>query len=183
MDENAQHTEPKISARRKLIRGTFSVPAVLAVHNGSALAATSNNKACAIKSIAADPSTPPQPISGNTGDGFTRASYYADDTATPGLWVRHSDLVTIAGSKALGLVAATGSNTGFIRVITGGGYAFSTPGGNVSTNASGSVALLFDNGGAAPNTVRIVGFIQPSASAFATGTGVVTTSCWSSLKP
>ena len=183
MDENAQHTETKVSARRKLIRGTFSVPAVLAVHNGSALAAASNNKACAIKSIDADPSTPPQPISGNAGDGFTRASYYADDTATPKLWVRYSDLDTIAQSKGLSLRTPSGISTGFIQVVTGGTYTYGSPGGNVSSNPSGSVALLFDKNGTAPNTVRITNIIQPGVTSFGSGKGVVTASCWSSLRP
>lgn len=171
-------------ARRRLVRGSFSVPAVLAVHNGSALAASSNNKRCAINSIASDPQTPPQPITGAGGDGWSRTSYYLDSaTPTPRLWVRYSDVQTHASNKGLGLLAPTGTNTGFIRVVSGGAWAFGSPTGPVGATASGSVALLFDNAGAAPNTVRIIGIVQPGAAAFASGTGVVTTSCWSSLQP
>lgn len=187
MNENEQlHSAPS-SARRKLLRGTFSVPAVLAVHNGSALAAASNNKACAIRSIASDPATPPQPISGSGTDGWSRASYYLDANSTPRKWVRYSDLQTLANAKGVGLVIpstvnSSGVQTGFIRVKTGGLYEFGTPTGSVSNTPAGSVALLFDNAGAGP-TIRITGFVQQGAASFTTGTGVVTTSCWSSLKP
>lgn len=183
MDPQAPTPDAKTQARRRLIRGSFSVPAVLAVHNGSALAAASNNKMCAIKSIATDPATPPQPITGTGGDGWTRAPFYKDSASTPKSWVRYSDLSTIATSKGLGLVSPSGSNTGFVQVITGGTYAFGSPVGSVAATPAGSVALLFDNAGAAPNTVRIIGFIQPGAAAFGSGTGVITNSCWSSLKP
>lgn len=180
MNKTEQPVTP--SARRKLIRGAFSVPAVLAVHNGSALAATSNNKSCAIKSIASDPTTPPQPIVGTGADGWTRAAFYTDSSATPTRWVVYSDLSTIAASKGVGLTSPSGTNTGYIQVIAGGTYTYGSPTLPLSS-AAGSVALLFDNAGAAPTTVRIVGFIQPSATGFVANTGVVTTSCWSSLKP
>lgn len=182
MNENEQlHSAPS-SARRKLLRGTFSVPAVLAVHNGSALAAASNNKACAIKSIAADPASPPVPISGSSTDGWSRAAYYLDANSTPRKWVRYSDLMTHANAKGVGLVIPGGINSGFIRVKTGGLYEFGSPTGSVSNTPAGSVALLFDNAGAGP-TIRIIGFVQPGTTSFTTGTGVVTTSCWSSLQP
>lgn len=183
MNEHAPQTDTLSQARRKLLRGTFAVPAVLAVHNGSALAATSNNKRCAINSIASDPTTPPQPIAGAGTDAWTRAFYYNDQASPAAQWVRYADLVTLSGAKGVGLATPAGTNTGYIRVVAGGLYAFGTPTGNVGTTAAGSVALLFDNAGTAPTTVRIVGFIQPGAATFATGTGVVTGSCWSSLQP
>lgn len=43
MTEKSKDPSLKDSARRKLVRGAFAVPAVLTLHNGSAFAATSAN--------------------------------------------------------------------------------------------------------------------------------------------
>lgn len=181
MDELRDQADCRNKIRRKLIRGSFSAPAVLAVHNGSALAASSNNKRCAINSIASDPTTPPQPIAGSGGDGFSRANYYNDAASpTPALWVKKSELDTLAAGAGVGINSPSGTNTGYIQVITGGAYAYGTPTGSVGATPTGSVALLFQDSG---GSISIIGFVQPGTATFATNTGVVTGSCWSSLKP
>jgi hypothetical protein len=51
------HTDPAIasSARRRLVRGVFSAPAVLALHSGSALAASSNLRCVQNQAASMDP--------------------------------------------------------------------------------------------------------------------------------
>ena len=59
------------SARRRLIRGTFAAPAVLALYSGSALAVTSN-----LRCLANGMSPQPSPVVG-TADSYIRVELYS----------------------------------------------------------------------------------------------------------
>lgn len=183
MDHPAPSSDTVFRARRKLVRGTFAVPAALAVHNGSALAASSNNKRCAVNAVGSTSGgTAPAAIKGTGTDTFTRVAVYKDQASTPNYWVRISELQAQATNKGLGFVSPSGIDTGYVQVVPGGAFAYGSPTGSVGTVVQGRVAVLFDNAGTAPNTVRINGFVQYGATTLPTGKGVVTGSCWSSLQ-
>lgn len=180
MDHPAPSSDTLFRARRKLVRGTFAVPAALAVHNGSALAAASNNRRCAINSITDPTRTPPAGVVGTTHDGrWTRVKVY-QEAGTGYYWVSKTELNDFATAKNLGFLGPSGSGT-HIRSYTNGTYSYTlgSPSGGLSL--AGYVAVLFDNAGTAPNTVRVVGFVKWGATSFSGATGAVTGSCWSSL--
>ena len=51
MDDSQNTSSNKTAARRRLLRGSFALPAALAVHNGSALAQASNKLRCMINAV------------------------------------------------------------------------------------------------------------------------------------
>jgi len=84
--------DAKGSARRKLIRGSFAVPAVLTLHNGGAIAATSINN-----SLKRQNNNPMTKYASNSDDIWFRYQLWGwvkngavkyDD----GLWIKGSDL-------------------------------------------------------------------------------------------
>lgn len=92
MSNESTGLDAKGSARRKLIRGSFAVPALLTLHNGGAIAATSINNGLTRQNYR--PMT--QPTSG-TNDIWLRYQLYGwvkngvvkyDD----GLWIKGSEL-------------------------------------------------------------------------------------------
>ncbi len=176
MDERNTDSDNRRQLRRKLLRGSFSVPAVLAVHNGSALAATSSAQACAVKSIA-DRHAVPAPGAA----GWASVAYHNDGASPPKQWVLWNDLTTLAAASGVGLAIPAGANSGYIEYVAGGAYQFGAPVGSVATAEAGTVPLVFHDNG--DGTVTIVGLVQPGTTGFNTGSGVVSGSCWSSLRP
>jgi len=183
MDPQVPTPDAKTQARRRLIRGSFSVPAVLAVHNGSALAASSNKFRCAINATtgASNPAPAPGPA-----DNWTRVPVYQwdKDANTTKYYVKSADLIAVASSRGLGYVPPSGTDTGWIAFKSGAGYAFvKAPGGTV-TVSSANAAVLFDTVGTAPSqTVRVVGFVQPGSATTVSGMGAISASCWTSIQP
>lgn len=183
MDPQVPTPDAKTQARRRLIRGSFSVPAVLAVHNGSALAATSNKFLCAIKSTSGASNVAPAP--GPADDGWTRVQVYewkVSSTETR-FYVLDADLARKAGELGVAYVRPSTNNTGYFAYGANLGFTY-TPAPDIPDELTGSsawVALLF-----MPNTagsVDLVGFVQPLSSATISGRGAISGSCWTSIKP
>ena len=182
MGKHDQSPETRPSARRKLLRASFAVPVVLAVHNGAALAAKSNALRCAVNATL----DPQFPAAAPAADSWTRTVVYNNPTDNK-KYVKVSDLLAIATAGGLGFVTPSGSNaTDWVEYVAGGSYVYATPVGTPAPTAASPVilaAVLFDSGGAAPNVIRVVGFVQPNQTSAATGTSAVSASCWSSLMP
>lgn len=185
MDPQAPDTDVKTQARRRLLRGSFSVPAVLAVHNGSALAAASNKFLCAVKATTGSGNAAPAPAP--APDNWTRVSVYevVESSTVTKFYVRTGDLQAIANSRNLAFVTPAGTDTGWVAFVAGGLYQFAPTPANTPSPTSVLTAVLFDNVGTAPNqTVRVVGFVQPGAPGTApVGQGAISASCWTSIKP
>lgn len=194
MDKEMASMVGKGPARRKLIRGSFSLPAVLAVHNGSALAARSNQFRCVLNQT---------PNSGGVAPGLTdtslnwlRVPRYRKSTSTTKFYVSVQDLTAVATN--VGLVYGGPPGTPVLVTILSNSvtanwlpwHAIGTPAAPATSNtlvADGSVAVLFQSSsvGSPPVvTVKVVGFVKEGAAANAGPyTGASTHSCWASIKP
>lgn len=154
-------------ARRRLLRGSFSAPAVLALTSGSALAAQSAT--CLAKATTA-PSTAPI-VSGSSLDTLMRVRLRKDNSNTDHFVLR-SDLGALIVAPSL-----WGASTAWQRfgVVPGSDYnkfysSQETGAAPTNTQVDLYVALRFDAGG------NVVGMGL-------SGTGsVVGSSCWTSIK-
>jgi hypothetical protein len=103
--DQLQGTEEHVSARRRLIKGSFAAPAALTLFSGGAMAATSTG-ACMARSAAseADPQdfVTSQP-STTTGWLRVQASSFLPNGSnkTPSYWVSHADIVAVANVAGL----------------------------------------------------------------------------------
>lgn len=202
MKDQAQPSDVKISARRKLIRGSFSLPAVLAVHNGSALAARSNQFRCVLNQTPAAGGVAPGLT--ETSQDWIRVNRYRQGS-TNRYFVSIQDLQKVAtdiGAPYLSYNGPAPTTNNEVTVnITGTGTVTanwvkwhstngSKPADNATLTADGSVAVLYKSttSGSPPNVtvdkVEVVGFVKQGA-----GTnpgaykGASTQSCWTSIKP
>lgn len=190
MDPQAPTPDAKIQARRRLIRGSFSVPAVLAVHNGSALAARSNQFRCVLNQT---------PSTGGAAPGLTdttldwvRVPRYKRNGANE-YYVNVAALAQIASTAGLGYGGPAGTSA---SVSVDGGAATSAfwlpwhssgspaaPSGPLTTN--GSVAVLFESSsvGTPPTVVvKVVGFVKEGQTTAGAYRGASTRSCWTSIR-
>lgn len=188
MDPQAKTPEAKPNARRRLIRGSFSVPAVLAVHNGSALAASSSKLRCAVNATTGTSiAVPGVSTSADTYErvGFFAASVTANSGTETKYYVKVSDLQTRATALGVAFIDPTGTATEWVEYVAGGAYAYATPIAPPNTNAAmGLTAILFDNlpgAGATPPQIRLVGFVQPGTT-MVDNKGAISASCWSSVQ-
>jgi hypothetical protein len=171
---------PYSSARRRLVRGAFGVPAALALHNGSALAAASNLRCVR---AAADAALADPPGHTDAPDQFVRVQLYAQTDVGGNVVAWYLSGASVE-AVLFGYRKATNAFLGAGRwlqvVLQSGGGA--TLGSTVlyaqpASTALGPkwIALRFmprDNGG----YVDVVGVIDGSTSGSA-----VTGSCWSSF--
>lgn len=95
MDPQSDTPDAKFNARRRLVRGSFSVPAVLTLASGSSLAATSVT--CLAKATMTPSTAPLQTSSG--ADTFMRVQLLARPENVPGAGPRY--LVTRASFGAI----------------------------------------------------------------------------------
>jgi hypothetical protein len=181
VNENRQEPTRQVSARRKLIRGAFSVPAVLAVHNGSALAASSNNMRCAVNAVSSNQALPVSNAA--SPDNWVRVQRYRR-TSNNVPFVKISDINAIASTLGLSVaIPGVTSSTTLIRWSDGNLATFSPS--QVQTDGSNVVALRFDAGGTAANPIRIVGIVTEAQSGAAapSGSNAIAQSCWTSMMP
>lgn len=179
MNDHAPQPDVKTPARRKLIRGAFSVPALLAVHNGSALAASSNTLRCALNA-AQNGGEAPGESSG--GDKWIRVPIYKASSGSK-QYVKVSDLQAVANARLLALVKPTGSSvTDLVEYKKNGTYVYAA---NVSVASTSKLtAVLFDNRGTGDRPIRVAGFVQKEANTDApAGTTALSESCWTSITP
>lgn len=91
MTEELQNPDLKDSARRKLVRGAFAAPAVLTLHSGSAIAASSA-ATCLVRANASPTTVGPV---ANPTDGYFRYQLYVlrdSDGRTQSHWINGADL-------------------------------------------------------------------------------------------
>jgi hypothetical protein len=178
MDKPSDSVTPKPSARRKLIRGSLSLPAVLAVHNGSALAATSNQFRCAnnFTELSADRKAPaPGPA-----DGYVRVARYQDTAGK--FFVKYSDVIAKAAGAGLGYTGTATKyafgGTDYLRWSTGTGG----PTTSLSMDMANLVAVEFKNAGttAAPN-YSVTGIVVEGAVPSTEKRSAISNSCWNSV--
>lgn len=102
MNDNAQPSAAKASARRRLLRGAFSAPAVLTLYSGGALASASSQR-CMDNQLAAPLASP---TVANTTSVYLRVRLKQDSLNPVGYWVLGSapDFPT---NRATGLPTAT----------------------------------------------------------------------------
>jgi hypothetical protein len=148
-----------VSARRRLIRGTFAVPAVLTLHTGSALAASSSLRC--LSSTAQQP----VPVVGIT-DTIVRIELWASSTG---------DKLYLKGADVHGIITdptRVGVNGSFIKkkewrevtvgsgTVTLGVASTTAPSGAV--RGSKFIALRFAPGTSVP--VQIVGVVDGTST-------------------
>lgn len=163
----------QVSARRRLIRGAFSVPAVLTVATGSAMATTSPT-VCAARL--------PTGVSVGTNDTYFRVQRYTALVGTSHVpVVRAQDIRNRVGPH--GIDTSWCGTKDWIRVSDAAAV---TPNANTVPTSDGSsafVALRFTNHG----TDKVPVFrVSGLSTGLTTGTGsggLLTGSCWSSFAP
>ncbi len=186
MDPQAPDTDVKTQARRRLLRGSFSVPAVLAVHNGSALAAASNKFLCAIKATTGN--SIPLPT-GTTSDSYLRVAIYQFEGKK---YVSVWDLKGVADARLLSISLPSGSvaptagqvgSLGWVEYVQGGSYTYASLVPTASPSATApatSTAVLFSPDNGTPPKVLVVGFVQPGMTT-GNNQGGISGSCWTSF--
>ena len=187
-------SEATNQARRRLIRGSFSVPAVLAVHNGSALAARSNQFRCVLKQIPSTGGTAPS-LTDTTLDWVRVPRYRTGPQGNRRYWVSVGDLTSVATQSGLSYAGATGIQ----RSVNADGVpvtAFwlpwhasenpSAPNAGANLTSAGSVAVLFKTTASLDVppviTVQVVGFVKENQTTALANQGASTRSCWTSIR-
>ena len=171
IDEQQDMTDRR-SARRCLIKGSFAVPATVALGSGSAFAAASNRRCVA--NDAADQQTP---VASSADDAvWVRLQAYFDAPTGGNAW--------ILGSEVVGLAALAGTNSflttsqalcvvgGSSKTIVAGGI-YAVPASLISPATGLWYAVLVNSVG------DIVGISHGNPVAG----GAVHRSCWTSFGP
>jgi len=171
-----QQLDPKGSARRKLVRGTFAAPALLALHSGGALAASSNLRCISVRN--ANPVSPvPAVTSSPTADTYLRYQLWSiqnnGNSTIAGYFVRGADLAPLARAGQAPYLPSSQAQLFDVSTNTGSATFTTDPPsmtGNQSVVRSEKFAVLrIDANG------RIVGIGSG-------GTGsAVSGSCWTSF--
>lgn len=189
MKPQAPTSVAKTEARRRLIRGSFSLPAVLAVHNGSALAARSNQFRCVLNQTPAGGGAFPG-LTDNTQDWIRVARYKT--SGSDRWWVRVADLTAVGAASGVGY----GGPAGTSRSVTVDGNpetsfwlpwhsaADPAPALGAALTLDGSVAVLFGSstaGSPAVVTVKVMGFVKEGQLPVSFQ-GATTRSCWTSIR-
>ena len=169
MDLQSDTTDTKFNARRRLVRGSFSVPAVLTLASGSALAATSVT--CLAKATLTPSTAPLQTSSG--ADTFMRVQLLARPENVPGAGLRY--LVTRASFGAIPV-----STSFWLASTLWQRFNIST---NQLINAQRNIAVPGD---ATPVNYWVALRLDPLGNIVglgASGSGsVVGSSCWTSIR-
>ena len=181
MNNNPQLPDDKASARRRLIRGSFAAPAMLALHSGRAFAqATGGAAACLVKQNTVPVTPAPTPTNGD--DTYFRYQLWVirrGDGTIANSWVKGADL-SVYMRKGLSPFLASGSwwqfNTNNNRLIAAGSTTTEpTPNANQTFTQTGAwVVLRVDANG------QLVG-AGKFDSAGGTGGSPVGDSCWNSF--
>jgi hypothetical protein len=169
-------TQDKVSARRRLIKGSFAAPAAMALCSGSALAAGS---ATCVNKLQGSAALPSQTTANTSTTGFWRVQVYKSDKTGNPKWIKGSDVVALNVGKTPFLTAfqfyktslgaevsppvAVGHITNNLAVV-----------GNLSSSSPQEwVAVRVDMGG---NIVGVQGLADQGS------TSPMTATCWTSFK-
>lgn len=173
MKNNSDMSDVKASARRRLVRGAFAVPAVFTLYSGSAMATASNKLRC-VASQAATPRA--SPAISSMQDTFVRVELSVrESTTTPGVFRHYVEGSRLPVNRAgAGTLPANGScrqidlatntwKSGSTEVLVS---SLPSP---LSSTSGKFIALRVDNTG------KVIGVGTSTASGTALGT-----SCWNS---
>lgn len=140
MNDQAKVTDARVSARRRLLRGAFSAPAVLTLYSGGAMAAASNQR-CLVNQAAAPIAAPPV---SNAADTYLRvqlrvsgATYYVLGNSLPVNRILSLPTNSQAQVFDIGLNKLTGS-----PIATPGGLALAPKWAALRVNSSGVVQTV-----------------------------------------
>jgi hypothetical protein len=156
----------QVTARRRLLRGTFAAPSVLALSSGSALAASSSLRC--FNNAPAGVNNPP-------ANYFTVQRYISTGQKV----VKASDITNLGILKGFSTSAYVGTKT-WIKVTDGSEF---TPSGEPALNPGVLVALRLSNVGTDAAPVFSVTGLALDATVVSGAGNVMTTSCWSSFRP
>lgn len=180
MSVNSDNMADGRTARRRLIRGVFSAPAVLTLYSGNTFAQASMS--CVAKQVAAIPPALPEPSGGP--DTWVRVQLWTLGAAGTGgsRWVKGEDVVALkSGTGTVHLTSvqwqcfSAGNANGNTSGYTMGQVLDSTPTKGIKTPAKNGqwVALRVDASG---NIVGVVGLNGSSNTSAVAGT------CWDSFR-
>jgi hypothetical protein len=169
-----------VSARRRLIRGTFAAPALLALHSGSAIAGASSNLRCL--EIGAQPTAV---VPAGT-DTIVRVALYKPGSASSGgpeRYLKGADVYSVyAIATRVGVSSSflpSGSYWRQVTVTNGlvtlGAPSLDAPSGQMSP-AGEYIALRFAPGATTP--VEVVGVIDGNSSTLGSAASIA---CWNSF--
>jgi len=168
--------QDKVSARRRLIKGSFAAPAAMALCSGSALAAGS---ATCISKMNGTPVSDPNATDTST-TGFWRVQVYRSTVGTAD-WIRGQDVATLNGAGKTPYMG----NSQFQKLTLGstsgpavGSILPASPGVTGTLTALSSwVAVRVDSGG------NIIGIQSIMTPANVSNSSPMTASCWTSVRP
>ncbi len=166
-----------VSARRRLVRGTFVAPAVLALHSGSALAVASN-----LRCLANETTQPSPIVSSNTADSFIRVELYCKSNQTK-WYLDGSSVYDFASRSGRGSVNTTFlSSRSVWREVTFGSGGTVQLGATLDSKPGGVglgrkyIALRFAPGATASSPPQIVGVVDGTTQVGS----AVSFNCWMS---
>lgn len=195
MDHPNRPVTPTVSARRRLIRGAFSAPALMTICSGSAFAQASNMRCL---SNAANAVTPPAAWGTTSPDTFLRVRLWRVTTRTCNqgggncdpdvntFYVRGSDLSMY--SRAAGMPTDAQYLQIHPTTFVTSGPPVSPPPASVTsgTNPPRTTTIISEGSQNNPyvavrfNSTGVIVGVGPSGSG---GGGMVGTSCWTSAFP
>lgn len=180
MNDNIHGSADHSSARRRLIRGTFSAPVALTLFSGSSFAAGSS-----LRCVANRNATPQYPIPTGSTDTWVRVQLWTVGSGTSAsTWVSGSDVASVKGALAVSTFislsqwqcVSAGNGSGNTSGYTVGQILSAQPlpiGTDTALAHNGQyVALRIDATG---NIVGVVGVNGTSGSAIAQ-------TCWASFR-
>ena len=175
MNDKIQDTSGRVSARRRLIKGAFSAPAIMTLYSGSVFATTSSAARCIKNKVTG--TTPEFPASPAAATWLRVQRYKLLKTGTTSTYyyyVKGADVVALQQGKFTPLYLGTGDYqkvTGTTTVTIVG--ASPTSGTNTLEKDTGNfVAVRVDQDG------KIVGIVGSGAT---TSTSAVAQTCWASF--
>lgn len=164
MNDNAQPSAAKVSARRRLLRGAFSAPAVLTIYSGGALASASSQRCLLYQNQAGNVLA--SPAVSASADTYLRVQLFTDGASTPKYYV-------VGTSLPVSRAAALPTNSQAQQFDVGAANTFigspvATPGG---LNLTGKYAAL---------RVDSAGVCVGVGKSTTSGTAIFN-SCWTSF--
>jgi hypothetical protein len=161
-------------ARRRLVRGSFAAPAVLALSSGSALAASSS-----LRCFDNSPNGVDAPDSKNV---FKVQRWTVTVGTTTTKLVKGADITTEGVLRGFSTSTYVGSKV-WIDVATGLQFVVTTPAPTIESSPLKQVALRLVNVGTPTAPSFSVNGLARSSSSTSGAGKVMWGSCWSSFKP
>ena len=174
MKQDKHDMQPTVSARRRLIRGAFGAPALMALTSGSAIAASSTLRCFNNSATGVD--TP------ETSNLFKVQRYTVVISSVTTKLVKAVDIASLGTVNGFSTSPYVTGKT-WINVATGADFPVGTAVPLAETSPLKMVALRFTNvGSATVPAFSVSGLANTSTSGSGSGQ-VMWASCWTSVKP